>query len=109
MSDSYDPEQREAMIGALNTKCELLEQQLAEAKDNIKKMQDHHIAATANWQKGFASLKAENATLTAERDRLRGALDETIDFAKWMTGCGYDFCQHKYFCQQRDKLLKGES
>ena len=28
------------------------------------------------------------------------------EFAIWMTGCGYDFCQHEYFCQQRDKLLK---
>jgi len=25
----------------------------------------------------------------------------------WMTGCGYDFCQHDYFIQQRDELLKG--
>lgn len=24
----------------------------------------------------------------------------------WMTGCGYDFCQHEHFCEQRDKLLK---
>ena len=33
-------------------------------------------------------------------------IDELRDFAIWMTGCGYDFCQHKYFCEQRDKLLK---
>lgn len=32
--------------------------------------------------------------------------DELVDFAIWMTGCGYDFCQHEYFCEQRDKLLK---
>ena len=32
--------------------------------------------------------------------------DELIDFAIWMTGCGYDFGQHKYFCEKRDKLLK---
>jgi len=32
--------------------------------------------------------------------------DELKDFAIWMTGCGYDFCQHDYFCHQRDKLLK---
>jgi len=30
---------------------------------------------------------------------------QLADFAIWMTGCGYDFCQHKYFCEQRDKLL----
>ena len=28
------------------------------------------------------------------------------DFAIWMTGCGYDFCQHEYFIKQRDRLLK---
>ena len=43
----------------------------------------------------------ENTKLIAERDEL-------IDFAIWMTGCGYDFCQHEYFCKQRDKLLKGK-
>ena len=32
---------------------------------------------------------------------------ELEDFAIWMTGCGYDFYQHDYFCKQRDKLLKG--
>ena len=34
---------------------------------------------------------------------------ELQDFAIWMTGCGYDFCQHEYFCKQRDKLLKNRS
>jgi len=24
----------------------------------------------------------------------------------WMTGCGYDFAQHEYFCRERDRLLK---
>lgn len=28
------------------------------------------------------------------------------DFTIWMTGCGYDFCQHDYFIKQRDTLLK---
>ena len=27
------------------------------------------------------------------------------DFAIWMTGCGYDFCQHEYFIKCRDELL----
>ncbi len=31
---------------------------------------------------------------------------ELQDFCIWLTGCGYDFCQHDYFCKQRDKLLK---
>ena len=33
-------------------------------------------------------------------------IEELQDFAIWMTGCGYDFCQHDYFCKKRDKLLK---
>jgi len=33
-------------------------------------------------------------------------ISELKDFAIWMTGCGYDFTQHPYFCEQRDKLLK---
>lgn len=32
--------------------------------------------------------------------------DDLKDFAIWMTGCGYDFCQHDYFCKKRDELLK---
>jgi hypothetical protein len=32
--------------------------------------------------------------------------DELQDFCIWLTGCGYDFCQHDYFIEQRDKLLK---
>ena len=31
--------------------------------------------------------------------------DELKDFAIWLTGCGYDFCQHDYFCKKRDELL----
>jgi hypothetical protein len=32
--------------------------------------------------------------------------DELRDFITWMTGCGYDFCQHPYFVERRDTLLK---
>ena len=32
--------------------------------------------------------------------------DELKELAIWMTGCGYDFCQHEYFVQKRDELLK---
>lgn len=35
--------------------------------------------------------------------------DELADLAIWMTGCGYDFCQHDYFCKKRDELLKGRN
>lgn len=32
--------------------------------------------------------------------------DELQDLVIWMTGCGYDFTAHPYFCQQRERLLK---
>ena len=38
-------------------------------------------------------------TISKERDELK-------DFCIWLTGCGYDFCQHEYFIKQRDRLLK---
>ncbi len=34
--------------------------------------------------------------------------DELVDFAIWMTGCGYNFTQHKHFNKMRDKLLKSK-
>lgn len=39
-------------------------------------------------------------------DEQQSRIDELQDFARWMTGCGYNFTQHKYFIEQRDKLLK---
>lgn len=37
----------------------------------------------------------------------RKLIEELKDFTIWMTGCGYDFCQHEYFNKKRDKLLLG--
>lgn len=42
-------------------------------------------------------------------DKLNNAantIEALQDFVIWMTGCGYDFCQHDYFIKQRDSLLK---
>jgi len=33
-------------------------------------------------------------------------IEELREFTIWMTGCGYDFCQHECFVNQRDRLLK---
>jgi hypothetical protein len=33
-------------------------------------------------------------------------IEDLMDFCVWMTGCGYDFPQHEYFCKKRDELLK---
>ncbi len=40
-----------------------------------------------------------------EIDELEKQIAELKDFCIWLTGCGYDFCQHDYFIKQRDKLL----
>jgi|AntAceMinimDraft_16_1070373.scaffolds.fasta_scaffold09961_6 hypothetical protein len=42
-----------------------------------------------------------------EIDELFVRIDELADFCIWLTGCGYEFTQHKYFNEQRDKLLIG--
>ncbi len=42
----------------------------------------------------------------AEINELEEKVGDLQDFCIWMTGCGYDFCQHEYFNKQRDKLLK---
>lgn len=34
-------------------------------------------------------------------DDLRAELDALKDLAIWMTGCGYDFCQHDFFVSNR--------
>lgn len=32
-------------------------------------------------------------------------IDKLQDFAIWLTGCGYDFCQHEYYLKTRKELL----
>ena len=43
--------------------------------------------------------------LSAKLRNAAQAIDDLRDFALWMTGCGYDFCQHEYFIKKRDELL----
>lgn len=44
--------------------------------------------------------------LQGSQQRLRQEITELRELIIWMAGCGYDFTQHEYFCEQRDKLLK---
>ena len=57
------------------------------------------IEAKANLE-GFKVIKDEKINYLQSQNK------ELIEFCIWMTGCGYDFTQHKYFIKQRDKLLK---
>ena len=44
-----------------------------------------------------------------EVDELFTRIAELEDFCIWLTGCGYEFTQHEYFNEQRDRLLKPPS
>jgi hypothetical protein len=33
-------------------------------------------------------------------------IEELQDFAIWMAGCGYDFCQHDYYIEKRKLLTR---
>ena len=52
----------------------------------------------------------EKLTKAATMLRQQQAEIEALkDFAIWMTGCGYDFCQHDYFIKCRNELLAGKA
>ena len=63
------------------------------SKDINETTNNYHYYSDEQAQAKIKELEKEN--------------EELKDFAIWMTGCGYDFCQHDYFNKQRDKLLKG--
>ena len=42
-------------------------------------------------------------------EKQQAEIEALKDFAVWMTGCGYDFCQHEYFIKCRDELLIGKA
>lgn len=45
------------------------------------------------------------AQLKLEWQYMADLTEKLQDFAIWMTGCGYDFCQHEYFIKCRNELL----
>jgi hypothetical protein len=57
----------------------------------------------------LATDEAVAKNLSAKLSSAAQTIDDLRDFAIWMTGCGYDFCQHDYFCKKRDELLKGKN
>ena len=69
---------------------------------------DDNFNAWASAENELGELKEKYESLQSELKTLKAENGELKDFAFWMTGCGYDFCQHEYFCKKRDKLLKGD-
>jgi len=51
-------------------------------------------------------LEGKTNTLSVELTAALNKIDELKELVIWMTGCGYDFCQHEYFVKKRDELLK---
>lgn len=80
------------------TKYAELRAEIIKRFDELEKLYKHthkveYVAGiTRPYEQKIAELEAQVAELK--------------DFAIWMTGCGYDFCQHEYFIKQRDVLLK---
>jgi hypothetical protein len=54
------------------------------------------------WEEATMQARIKSSLQQAEIEALK-------DFAIWMTGCGYDFCQHDYFIKCRDELLVGKA
>jgi len=54
----------------------------------------------------LAAPEAVTLDLSKKLNDAADTIEELQDLVIWMTGCGYDFCQHDYFCKKRDKLLK---
>ena len=75
-----------------------------------KKMECEDLEEKLRHQQ--AELKdADKYALELERlyEDAKAEIEALKDFAIWMTGCGYDFCQHEYFNRCRDELLIGKA
>ena len=60
-------------------------------------------------QAEIAELKHMNRNWQISERMALAEIEALKDFAIWMTGCGYDFCQHDYFIKCRDELLVGKA
>jgi hypothetical protein len=93
------------------TSREKMNQTGVELYDDVLDYFNSHIP-NQSLESDMPSVKIDNTKyeITAQVSTLLQAVseerDELKDFAIWMTGCGYDFCQHKYFREKRDELLK---
>jgi len=78
----------------------------------IKSVRNARIDLLRSTIKGqnilIESYKKDVEKLEADKKALSKKVGELQDLIIWMTGCGYDYCQHDYFCKKRDELLKHE-
>ena len=79
--------------------------------NEMLRQQQAEILAGKIMIKGYGKVideqQAEITRLKLEWQYMADLTEKLQDFAIWMTGCGYDFCQHEYFIKCRDELLKG--
>jgi len=67
-----------------------------QAATMLRQQQAEYYSLLVNHDKLYAKVVEQQAEIEALKD-----------FAIWLTGCGYDFCQHEYFIKCRDELLIG--
>jgi len=80
---------------------------MVEAKLLRKKLKNGLIVDKWDLVTIIEKQQAEITRLKLEWQYMADLTEKLQDFAIWMTGCGYDFCQHEYFIKCRDELLKG--
>ena len=80
---------------------------MVEAKLLRKKLKNGLIVDKWELVTIIENQQAEITRLKLEWQYMADLTEKLQDFAIWMTGCGYDFCQHEYFIKCRDELLKG--
>ena len=77
-----------------------------------------HVHSCIEWngELKYSDTQLDKAAILkafAEKDKRIAELEAQVNdlkaFAIWMTGCGYDFTQHQYFIDQRDKLFKSDN
>ena len=78
-------------------------------QEELKADNKRLAAENKELKKQINVLVNSNTLIKMEIDTLFTENEELKDIAIWMTGCGNEFIQHQYLCEQRDKLLKGGS
>jgi len=83
--------------------------ELAEAMEiraSIRRKATSRKSVTEGANDRLADQLDQAATMLRQQ---QAEIEALKDFAIWLTGCGYDFCQHEYFIKCRDELLIGKA
>lgn len=88
-------------------------EEMKEIKELIKRIKSQAVTDFEENKEEYSTTEAAILKVFAEKDKriaeLEAQVNDLKEFAIWMTGCGYDFTQHQYFIDQRDKLFKSDN